>query len=291
MNFTRRHAVALALGSLLSLPRFASARGMQGALRKCCVGMLRAGREKGDATHPAPAMHLAQRLGRPCGTAHRRQRGGPGQEPGGRRNRPRAAAPLGLRAGPPRPRRAVRLDHPAPGHAGMLRDDPHAPGFGAERHRRPPGAQGPWPPGRRVALGDKGSTSGDRIPFHEFGKRGIDLDKRSARVLDTRHQAIQPQVPAGRRDACADFHRNRGVMMGQGLISAARSKVIWLSAPRPDDAFAVSAAPARACMGPGPRRRRKRCRGRPSRPFVGRWPEALITFLPTRLPCVSTTSR
>ncbi|MGA1327277.1 MAG: PhnD/SsuA/transferrin family substrate-binding protein, partial [Rubrivivax sp.] len=109
----------------------------------------------------------------------------------------------------------------------MLRDDRHAPGFGAERHRRPAGAQGPWPPGRRVPFGDKGSTSGDRIPFHPFRKRGIDLDKRFARVLDTRHQAIPLQVTAGRRDACADFHRNRDVMLGQGLISAARSKVIW----------------------------------------------------------------
>jgi phosphonate transport system substrate-binding protein len=65
-------------------------------------------------------------------------------------------------------------------------------------------------------------------------------------VLYTKHQAIQMQVTAGQLDAGADFNRNRDVMIAQGLITAAaRSKVIWQSAPLPNDAFAVSAALAK----------------------------------------------
>ena len=104
---------------------------------------------------------------------------------------------------------------------------------------------GPKGKGRSFAFGDKGSTSGYLIPFFEFQKRGIDPEKHFARVLYTKHQAIQTQVTAGQLDAGADFNRNRDVMVAQGLISAARSKVIWQSAPLPNDAFAVSAALAK----------------------------------------------
>jgi phosphonate transport system substrate-binding protein len=64
-------------------------------------------------------------------------------------------------------------------------------------------------------------------------------------VLYTKHQAIQTQVTAGQLDAGADYNRNRDAMIAQGLIMAARSKVIWQSAPLPNDAFAVSASLAK----------------------------------------------
>jgi phosphonate transport system substrate-binding protein len=99
--------------------------------------------------------------------------------------------------------------------------------------------------GRSFAFGDKGSTSGYLIPLHEFLQRGVDPEKHFARVLYTRHQAIQTQVTAGQLDAGADYNRNRDAMIAQGLITAARSKVIWQSAPLPNDAFAVSALLAR----------------------------------------------
>ncbi|MBC7941763.1 MAG: PhnD/SsuA/transferrin family substrate-binding protein, partial [Chitinophagaceae bacterium] len=70
-------------------------------------------------------------------------------------------------------------------------------------------------------------------------------EKHFARVLYTKHQAIQMQVTAGQLDAGADYNRNRDAMVAQGLITAARSKVIWQSAPLPNDAFAVSAALAK----------------------------------------------
>lgn len=96
--------------------------------------------------------------------------------------------------------------------------------------------------GKTFAFGDKGSTSGYLIPLHFFMSQGIDPDKYFAKVLHTKHQAIETQVAAGQLDAGADYNRNRNAMIEQGLIKAERSKVIWQSAPLPNDAFAVSEA-------------------------------------------------
>ena len=94
--------------------------------------------------------------------------------------------------------------------------------------------------GRSFAFGDKGSTSGYLIPLHFFMQQGIDPEKHFARVLYTKHQAIETQVAAGQLDAGADYNRNRNAMIEQGLVSAERSKVIWQSPPLPNDAVAVS---------------------------------------------------
>jgi len=95
--------------------------------------------------------------------------------------------------------------------------------------------------GKTFAFGDKGSTSGYLIPFHEFQKRNIDPEKYFSKVLHTKHQAIETQVTRGELDAGADYNRNRDAMIDQGLIKAADSKIIWTSAPLPNDAVAVSA--------------------------------------------------
>jgi phosphonate transport system substrate-binding protein len=94
--------------------------------------------------------------------------------------------------------------------------------------------------GRTFAFGDKGSTSGYLIPLHFFMQQGIDPETHFSRVVHTKHQAIQTQVTAGRIDAGADYNRNRNAMIEQGLIKAERSRIIWQSAPLPNDAFAVS---------------------------------------------------
>jgi phosphonate transport system substrate-binding protein len=94
--------------------------------------------------------------------------------------------------------------------------------------------------GKTFAFGDKGSTSGYLIPLHFFMQNGIDPDTYFSKVLYTRHQAIETQVAAGRLDAGADYNRNRNAMIESGLIKAVRSKIIWQSAPLPNDAFAVS---------------------------------------------------
>jgi phosphonate transport system substrate-binding protein len=94
--------------------------------------------------------------------------------------------------------------------------------------------------GRTFAFGDKGSTSGYLIPLHYFMTQGINPDTYFNKVLYTKHQAIETQVAAGQLDAGADYNRNRTAMIEQGLIKAERSKIIWQSAPLPNDAFAVS---------------------------------------------------
>lgn len=95
--------------------------------------------------------------------------------------------------------------------------------------------------GKTFAFGDKGSTSGYLIPSHEFFRRGLDPEKFFSKVINTRHQAIETQVTRGELDAGADYNRNRDAMIEQGLIKAADSRIIWTSAPLPNDAFAVSA--------------------------------------------------
>lgn len=95
--------------------------------------------------------------------------------------------------------------------------------------------------GKTFAFGDKGSTSGYLIPYHQFQKMGIDPDTFFAKVINTKHQAIEMQVTRGELDAGADYNRNRDAMIDQGLIKAADSRIIWTSAPLPNDAVAVSA--------------------------------------------------
>jgi phosphonate transport system substrate-binding protein len=96
--------------------------------------------------------------------------------------------------------------------------------------------------GRTFAFGDKGSTSGYLIPLHFFMTQGIDPETHFARILHTRHQAIETQVAQGALDAGADYNRNRNAMIEQGLIRAEQSIIFWQSAPLPNDAVAVSRA-------------------------------------------------
>ncbi|MFA6312183.1 MAG: phosphate/phosphite/phosphonate ABC transporter substrate-binding protein [Sterolibacterium sp.] len=90
------------------------------------------------------------------------------------------------------------------------------------------------------AFGDKGSTSGYLIPLHYFMTQGINPETYFSKLLYTKHQAIETQVTQGMLDAGADYNRNRNAMIEQGLIKAGLSRIIWESAPLPNDAVAVS---------------------------------------------------
>lgn len=96
--------------------------------------------------------------------------------------------------------------------------------------------------GRSFAFGDKGSTSGYLIPLHYLMTQGITPEKYFSKVVHTSHQAIETQVTQGVLDAGADYNRNRNAMIEQGLIKGDQSRIIWTSAPLPNDAFAVSKA-------------------------------------------------
>lgn len=93
--------------------------------------------------------------------------------------------------------------------------------------------------GKTFAFGDKGSTSGYLIPLHHMMQQGIEPEKYFGKVIHTSHQAIETQVTQGALDAGADYNRNRNAMIEQGLIKAENSRIIWTSAPLPNDAFAV----------------------------------------------------
>ena len=241
MTTNRRTVAGLALSGLLTGPAAAWAQAAAGPL-KFGVGMFQPDREKNDATYRPLAAHLAQRLGRAVelrtvdsweGLAKSLANGetdialmGPwGYVLANHHSDAQAVATI-LYQGRPE-YFALIVTHPDSGLNSI--DD----------------LLGPKGKGRSFAFGDKGSTSGYLIPVHEFQKRGIDPEKHFARVLYTKHQAIQTQVTAGQLDAGADYNRNRDAMIAQGLITAARSKVIWQSAPLPNDAVAVSAALAK----------------------------------------------
>ncbi|HZF78989.1 MAG TPA: phosphate/phosphite/phosphonate ABC transporter substrate-binding protein [Rubrivivax sp.] len=237
MTLDRRSLVQLAAAALL--PQFALA---QPALTiqplKFGVGMFQPDREKNDATYRPLANHLARRLGRPVSLRTVDSWEGLAKSLANGETDLALMGPWGyvlanhfaeaqvvstiLYQGKPE-YFAIIVTHP---DSGLTNIDDLL------------GAKGR---GRSFAFGDKGSTSGYLIPLHLFQQRGIDPEKHFARVLYTKHQAIQSQVTAGQLDAGADYNRNRSAMIEQGLIKADRSKVIWQSAPLPNDAFAVSA--------------------------------------------------
>jgi phosphonate transport system substrate-binding protein len=241
MNTSRRQACLATLAALAG-PVALPARAQNRAPLNLGVGLFQPDREKNDATYRPLAAHLAQRLGRPVvlrtvdsweGLAKSLANGetdlalmGPWGYVLAHHFSDAQVVSTILYQGKPE-YTALIVTNPESGLESL--DD----------------LLGPKGRGRRFAFGDKGSTSGYLIPVHEFQKRGIDPEKHFGRVLYTKHQAIQMQVTAGQLDAGADFNRNRDVMIAQGLITAARSKVIWQSAPLPNDAFAVSATLAR----------------------------------------------
>lgn len=247
MNLNRRHACAVALSSLLVLPDVALAQAQAQVLAhkgplKLGVGMFQPDREKNDATYRPLAAHLAQRLGRPVELRTVDSWEGLAKSLANGETDLALMGPWGyVLANHYSDAQVVStiLYQGKPEYFAMIVTHPDS---GLNSIDDLLGAKGK---GRSFAFGDKGSTSGYLMPFHEFQKRGIDPEKHFARVVHTKHQAIQMQVTAGQLDAGADFNRNRDVMISQGLITAARSKVIWQSPPLPNDAFAVSAALAK----------------------------------------------
>jgi phosphonate transport system substrate-binding protein len=230
LHFSRRTALTLlALAGLLSLAPVALA---QTKPLKFGVGLFQPDRERNDATYRPLAEHLARALGRPVelrtvdtweGLAKSLANGetdialmGPwGYVLANHAAQAQAVATI-LYDGKPE-YFALMITHPDSGIKTV-----------ADLK------------GRTFAFGDKGSTSGYLIPLHHFMQQGIDPEKYFSRVLYTKHQAIETQVAAGQLDAGADYNRNRNAMIEQGLIKAERSRVIWQSAPLPNDAVAVS---------------------------------------------------
>lgn len=225
-------AAAFSLAALWSAPALAQVTPI-----KFGVGMFQPDREKNDATYRPLAQHLSSRLGRPVELRTVDSWEGLAKSLASGETDVALMGPWGY----------VLANHHAnaqvvstilyqgkPEYFALIVTHP---GSGLDNAQDLLGAKGK---GRTFAFGDKGSTSGYLIPLHFFMQQGIDPEKHFARVLYTKHQAIETQVAAGQIDAGADYNRNRTAMIDQGLIQAERSKVIWQSAPLPNDAVAVS---------------------------------------------------
>jgi phosphonate transport system substrate-binding protein len=240
MTLTRRHLIAAASGVALTTALIASqpARA-QGSPLNLGVGMFQPDREKNDATYRPLAAHLSQRLGRPVALRTVDSWEGLAKSLANGETDIALMGPWGY----------VLANHFAdaqvvstilyqgkPEYFAMIVTNPESGLHSLEDLLGPKGR------GRSFAFGDKGSTSGYLIPLYQFQQRGIDPEKHFGRVLYTKHQAIQTQVTAGQLDAGADYNRNRTAMIEQGLIKSDRSKIIWQSAPLPNDAVAVSSA-------------------------------------------------
>jgi len=242
---TRRTAGLATVATLAALGNlaFGGQARAQGAPLQFGVGLFQPDREKNDATYRPLAQHLSQRLARPVvlrtvdtweGLAKSLANGetdlalmGPWGYVLANHHAGAQVVSTILYDGKPE-YFAIMVTHPESGLNSV--QDLITKGKGK---------------GLSFAFGDKGSTSGYLIPLHFFQQQGIDPEKHFGRVLYTKHQAIETQVAAGQLDAGADYNRNRNAMIEQGLIKAERSKVIWQSAPLPNDAFAVSEALAR----------------------------------------------
>jgi phosphonate transport system substrate-binding protein len=238
MNPSRRQVLTGAAGAaaVLALPPLALA---QAAPLKFGVGMFQPDREKNDATYRPLAQHLSQRLARPVELRTVDSWEGLAKSLANGETDIALMGPWGY----------VLANHFAnaqvvstilyqgkPEYFAMIVTHPDS-GLSSIQD-----LLGPNGKGRSFAFGDKGSTSGYLIPRHFFMQQGIDPEKHFGRVVYTKHQAIQTQVTAGQIDAGADYNRNRTAMIDQGLIRAERSKIIWQSAPLPNDAVGVSAA-------------------------------------------------
>lgn len=237
MTILRRYFMGSALAALLVSLCLAPVQAQDTAL-KLGVGMFQPDREKNDATYRPLAQYLASRLGRPV------QLRTVDSWEGLAKSLVNGETDIALMG----PWGYVLANHFAeaqvvstilyqgkPEYFALIVTHPDS---GLESIADLIGAKGK---GRTFAFGDKGSTSGYLIPRHFFMQQGVDPEKHFSRVVYTKHQAIQTQVSTGQLDAGADFNRNRTAMIEQGLIKAERSKIIWQSAPLPNDAFAVSA--------------------------------------------------
>ncbi len=236
-SLTRRTVAMLPLAAAvagLALPALVRA---QGSELKLGVGLFQPDKEKNDATYRPLAQHLAQRLGRPVSLRTVDSWEGLAKSLANGETDLALMGPWGY----------VLANHHAgaqvvstilydgkPEYFAMIVTHPDS-GLNSVKDLIADGRK------RTFAFGDKGSTSGYLIPLHFFQLQGVDPEKLFARVVYTKHQAIETQVAAGQLDAGADYNRNRTAMIEQGLIKAERSKVIWQSAPLPNDAFAVSA--------------------------------------------------
>lgn len=94
--------------------------------------------------------------------------------------------------------------------------------------------------GRSMSFADLGSTSGWLIPTY-YSKTVWKIDPKTYWKYSegASHPANEIAVGAGQVDMATDYDRNRNAMIESGKVKADSNKIIWTSAPLPNDAIAL----------------------------------------------------
>ncbi len=94
--------------------------------------------------------------------------------------------------------------------------------------------------GMSISFADVGSTSGWLIPTW-YAKEVWKIDPKTFWKYNegATHAANEIAVQAGHADMATDFDRNRNAMIASGKIKEDSTKILWTSAPLPNDAIAV----------------------------------------------------
>lgn len=96
--------------------------------------------------------------------------------------------------------------------------------------------------GMSMSFADVGSTSGWLIPTY-YAKEVWKLDPRATwkYTEGSTHAANEIAVSSGQVDLATDFDRNRNTMIALGKVRPDANKIVWESAPLPNDAIVVPA--------------------------------------------------
>ncbi len=94
--------------------------------------------------------------------------------------------------------------------------------------------------GRSISFADVGSTSGWLIPSY-YAKEVWKIDPKAFWKYSegATHAANEIAVSSGQVDMATDFDRNRTAMIESGKVKADSNRIVWTSAPLPNDAIVV----------------------------------------------------
>jgi phosphonate transport system substrate-binding protein len=96
--------------------------------------------------------------------------------------------------------------------------------------------------GKSISFADVGSTSGWLVPSF-YAKEVWKIDPKTYwRYSEgATHAANEIAVSSGQVDMATDFDRNRNAVIASGKVKEDSNKIIWTSAPLPNDAIALPA--------------------------------------------------
>ena len=94
--------------------------------------------------------------------------------------------------------------------------------------------------GLSISFADVGSTSGWLIPTY-YAKEVWKIDPKTFWKYNegASHPANEIAVQSGQVDMATDYDRNRNAMIESGRVRPEATKIVWTSAPLPNDAIAV----------------------------------------------------